>query len=42
MAQQVRITAVDSFAGKLAVVTGGGLGIGHELAGQAARSRRAT
>ena len=37
---------VDSFAGKLAVVTGGGSGMGRELAAswrrRDARSRRAT
>jgi NAD(P)-dependent dehydrogenase (short-subunit alcohol dehydrogenase family) len=31
VAPQVTITAVDSFSGKLAVVTGGGSGIGREL-----------
>jgi hypothetical protein len=31
MAQQVTITAMDSFTGKLAVVTGGGSGIGRAL-----------
>src|SRR6266851_4764108 len=36
MAPQVRIMAVDSFTGKLAVVTGGGSGIGRELARQLA------
>jgi NAD(P)-dependent dehydrogenase (short-subunit alcohol dehydrogenase family) len=36
MAQQVRITAVDSFAGKLAVVTGAGSGMGRELVRQLA------
>ncbi len=30
MAEQVKITAVDSFTGKLAVVTGGGSGMGRE------------
>jgi NAD(P)-dependent dehydrogenase (short-subunit alcohol dehydrogenase family) len=34
MAQQVTIMAVDSFAGKLAVVTGGGSGMGRELVRQ--------
>ena len=36
MAQQVTIVAVDSFTGKLAVVTGGGSGMGRELARQLA------
>ena len=36
MARQVSIKAVDSFAGKLAVVTGGGSGMGRELVGQLA------
>src|SRR6266851_1210717 len=36
MAPQVRIMAVDSFTGKLAVVTGGGSGMGRELARQLA------
>ena len=31
MAQPVTITAVDSFSGKLAVVTGGGSGIGRAV-----------
>jgi hypothetical protein len=31
VAEQVRITAVDSFMGKLAVLTGGGSGMGREL-----------
>jgi NAD(P)-dependent dehydrogenase (short-subunit alcohol dehydrogenase family) len=36
MAQQGTIMAVDSFTGKLAVVTGGGSGMGRELARQLA------
>jgi NAD(P)-dependent dehydrogenase (short-subunit alcohol dehydrogenase family) len=36
VAQQVTIVAVDSFTGKLAVVTGGGSGMGRELARQLA------
>jgi len=36
VAQRVSIMAVDSFAGKLAVVTGGGSGMGRELARQLA------
>jgi NAD(P)-dependent dehydrogenase (short-subunit alcohol dehydrogenase family) len=36
MAAQVTIMAVDSFTGKLAVVTGGGSGMGRELARQLA------
>src|SRR5690349_24646663 len=36
MAQQITIMAVDSFTGKLAVVTGGGSGMGRELVGQLA------
>jgi len=36
VAEQVSIVAVDSFTGKLAVVTGGGSGIGRELARQLA------
>ena len=33
---RVRITAVDSFTGKLAAVTGGGSGMGRELVRQLA------
>ena len=36
MARPVTIMAVDSFAGKLAVITGGGSGMGRELARQLA------
>jgi NAD(P)-dependent dehydrogenase (short-subunit alcohol dehydrogenase family) len=36
MAPQVSIRALDSFTGKLAVVTGGGSGMGRELARQLA------
>jgi NAD(P)-dependent dehydrogenase (short-subunit alcohol dehydrogenase family) len=36
VAQQVTIMAMDSFTGKLAVVTGGGSGMGRELARQLA------
>jgi NAD(P)-dependent dehydrogenase (short-subunit alcohol dehydrogenase family) len=36
MAQQIGMMAVDSFAGKLAVVTGGGAGIGRQLVRQLA------
>src|SRR5271156_4717713 len=36
MTQQATMTAVDSFTGKLAAVTGGGSGIGRELARQLA------
>ena len=32
MAQQATIVAMDSFTAKLAVITGGGSGMGRELA----------